>query len=245
MKPLSFNRNFGKWFTKDILRAIRKYSMIREGETVRVALSGGKDSTTLLYILAYLRRFSHLAYELEALHIRTADYDTTLLRSLCRELEVPYREADLRDSPDSEAENPCYLCARLKRGALAALLQEEESVCVAYGHHADDAAETLFMNMISNRKLGSFSPRVSVGGSHMIIIRPMIYLAEETVRRLHRHLELPLLPYSCPHEEKGLRHRFKKHVAGMNTYFGISDFSRRVVDAIENIDITNIWPDLE
>ncbi len=245
MKALSFNRNFGKWFVNDVLRAVKKYRMIREGETVYVALSGGKDSTSLLYILAYLRLFSHLKFELEALHVRTTDYDTSVLRDVCRDLNVIYRETDLREGPDSEAENPCYICSRLKRGALAEMLQDKGECHVAWGHHADDAAETLFMNMIQNRKLGSFSPRVSVKGSQMVIIRPMIYLMEETIIRLHAYADLPLLDYSCPREAKGMRSRYKKHLAALNDTFGVTDISRRVVDAIENIDQTNIWPDLE
>lgn len=244
MKPIAYDRNFGKWFVKDVLLAIRKYQMIRDGETVRVALSGGKDSTTLLYILSYLRRFSHLQFELEALHVRTTEYDTSVLSDYCQRVEVPYRESDLRDGPDATAKNPCYICSRLKRGALSEMLADAPDCRVAYGHHADDAAETLFMNMIQNRKLGSFSPCVSVPGGRMTIIRPMIYLAESTIRRLHGFIGLPLLEYQCPHEETGSRKKFKAHVAGLNTYFGVSDFSRRVVDSIENIDRTNIWPDL-
>lgn len=245
MKPLAFNRNFGKWFVNDVLRAIKKYRMIREGETIRVALSGGKDSAVLLYILAYLRRFSHLQVELEALHVRTAEYETGVLRDFCKDLDLPYREAELRRGPDPAADNPCYICSRLKRGALVELLPDEAECRVAWGHHADDAAETLFMNMIQNRRLGSFSPRVSVQGSPLMIIRPMIYLAEETVSRIHTYADLPLLDYRCPHEKTGLRRSFKKHLVDLNITFGVNDISRRVVDAIENIDMSNLWPDLE
>ncbi|MBT4267070.1 MAG: tRNA 2-thiocytidine biosynthesis protein TtcA [Deltaproteobacteria bacterium] len=245
VEPIVYNRNFSKWFAKDVLRAIKKYHMIREGDTVHVALSGGKDSMTLLYILSYLRQFSYLQFELEALHVKTTDYDTTVMQAYCRNLGVPYLEAVLRKGPDPEEDQPCYICSRLKRGALSELLKQQRESRVAYGHHADDAAETFLMNMIQNRKLGSFSPRVSVAGHPMVIIRPMIYLAEETIRRLHAYASLPLLDYRCPHEATGLRKEFKERVAGLDAYFNTTGFSRRVVDAIENIDRTNIWSDVE
>ncbi len=245
VKPIVYNRNFNKWFAKDVLRAIKKYHMIQADDRVSVALSGGKDSVTLLYILSYLRHFSYLQFELEALHVKTADYQTTVMQAYCRDLEIPYRETVLREGPDPGDGKPCYICSRLKRGALSELLSQQQESRIAYGHHADDAAETLLMNMIQNRKLGSFSPRVSVAGSPMVIIRPMIYLAEETIRRLHAYASLPLLDYQCPHEDTGLRKEFKERVAGLDDYFKTTGFSRRVVDAIENIDRTNIWSDLE
>ncbi len=245
VEQIGYNRNFSKWFAKDVLRAIKKYRMIREDDRISVALSGGKDSVTLLYILNYLRRFSYLKFELEALHVKTADYETTKLQEYCRDLGVPYREAVLREGPDPGEGRPCYICSRLKRGALSELLSQQQESRIAYGHHADDAAETLLMNMIQNRKLGSFSPRVSVTGSSMVIIRPMIYLTEETIRRLHVYASLPLLDFQCPHQETGLRKEFKEHVAGLGAYFNTTGFSRRVVDAIENLDRSNIWSDLE
>jgi len=245
VEPIVYNRNFSKWFAKDVLRAIKKYRLIQGDDMVSVALSGGKDSMTLLFILNYLRQFSYLKFELEALHVKTADYDTEVMQEYCRNLGVPYRETVLEQGPDLVEVNPCYICSRLKRGALSKLTVQHQKSRVAYGHHADDAAETLLMNMIQNRKLGCFSPRVSVTGSPMVIIRPMIYLAEETIRRLHVYASLPLLDYRCPHEETGLRKEFKKRVAGLDAYFGITGFSRRVVDAIENLDRTNIWSDLE
>ncbi len=87
---LRYHKNHAKWFVTPVIRAIRKYALIEEGDRVCVGLSGGKDSITLLYILRYLQRYSHLTYELSAIHIRTSpDYDTTLLRDYCDALGSP------------------------------------------------------------------------------------------------------------------------------------------------------------
>lgn len=97
---LRFNRNHGKWFVNDVLRAIRRYGLIGRGDRVAVALSGGKDSTLLLYVLRYLQRFSHLRFHLSALHVKAfADDDPAPLRDLCRRLQVEYHETTLDWEP--------------------------------------------------------------------------------------------------------------------------------------------------
>lgn len=239
-----FNGNHGKWFVSDVLGAIGKYSLIKKGERICVALSGGKDSITLLYILYYINRYTFLKYELSALHIRTDQYDTDILRSLCRELGIPYLEGAIRHERKSDDNRRCYLCTRLKRGAISELLRENHISKVAYGHHADDVAETFLMNIIHNRKLGSFSPKVGYTDNPMEIIRPMIYLTEKTIVNIHRHAGLPLLDYKCPYEAYNVRKTVKEGAAKLDRLFNTEGFNRKVVDALENIDTTNIWSDL-
>ncbi len=99
--------SYGKWFLTDVIRAIENYSLINDGEEVCVALSGGRDSVTLLYILWYLRRYSHLDFGLRAVHVRTDEYDTGILKRLCDDLGVGYLEtrlkADLHSCPRHRA----------------------------------------------------------------------------------------------------------------------------------------------
>jgi tRNA(Ile)-lysidine synthase TilS/MesJ len=226
------NRNYGKWFASDVLRAIRRYAMIEPGGRVAVALSGGKDSATLLFILNYLRSHSHLRFDLSAVHIRTAEYDTGVLRQLCDGLAVPYLEDDLRRKATTSRTSVCYTCARLKRGAIRALLQRHGIGTVAYGHHATDAAETFFMNLIENRRLGSFSPKVDIGEG-VVIVRPMIYLEESTVSRIHKHAGLPLLDFICPHAEHNVRREYKTRLAEMERLLEANGLARTVVEALE------------
>lgn len=238
---IGFNKNYNKWFLKDVLRAIKKYSLIENGERVCVALSGGKDSITLTYILSYINRYSYLKFDLSAVHIKTDDYDTSVLKQFCETLEIEYLEDRLvleRETPDK---NICYLCARLKRGAIAKLLERHAIGKVAYGHHADDVAETFFMNILQNQKLGSFSPRVEVSESPMVIIRPLICLEEAVISRLHRHVGLPAFAWKCRYAEKNLRSQYKQSIAQLNNVFHTSGFARKVVESLENIDFTNIW----
>ena len=240
-----YDKNYGKWFLTDVLRAITAYDLIREGERVCVALSGGKDSTALLYILWYLGAYSHLKFDLSALHIRTDDYDTSVLADLCRELRITYHETSLNLKQGAPDRSICYVCSRLKRGAISDILKEQGIKKIAYGHHADDVTETFFMNIVQNRKLGSFSPRVEYDNNDMIIIRPMVYLDEQRIVTIHRHAGLPVLAYTCPHEKQHIRKNFKKAVGKLDSLFDTQGFSRQLVGALEHIDFTNIWENLK
>ena len=239
-----FNKNYGQWFVNDVLHAIKTYKMFQPNEKVCVALSGGKDSITLLYILWFINQYSWLKLQLSALHVKTAEYNTSVLQDLCKSLSVSYYETQLFLTEKTLSKDTCYICSRLKRGAMSRFLQEKEIPIVAYGHHADDAAETFFMNMIKHKRLGSFSPKVDFEKYYINIIRPMIYLEEATIIKLHKKAGLPVLDYQCLHEDKNIRSEFKENVQKMQQVFGTKHFSRIVVESLENIDWKNVWEDL-
>ncbi len=236
--------SYGKWFLTDVIRAVNTYGLIEPGQKVCVALSGGRDSTALLYILWYLRNYSHLDFGLSALHVKTDDYDTAPLRELCDELQVTYREQGMRVGRRVSARNVCSICSRLKRGAMVEALKGSSITKVAFAHHADDVAETLLMNIVYNHKLGSFTPKVEVEGGGMVMIRPLIYLDGPLVKRLHTHFRLPSLLYACPYEDKGARASARNAIARMEGQQGMKDFSRSVVAALENLDPTTLWADM-
>ena len=100
------------------------------------------------------------------------------------------------------------------------------------------------MNILYNGKLGSFSPKVGYDDNPMQIIRPLVYLSEAAITRIHRYMGLPLLDYRCPHEERNVRSRVKRGVGELDALFGTRGFSRKVVAALENVDGTNLWQDL-
>jgi tRNA 2-thiocytidine biosynthesis protein TtcA len=231
---MKYNRNYGKWFANDVLRALNKYSMIRDGEHVCVALSGGKDSATLLFILEYLRNYSHLDIELTAAHVKTADYSTARLASYCNSINVPYIETTLKSDRKKPAKNICSICARLKRGALARALEPFGIQKVAFGHHATDAVETFFMNIIYNRRIGTFPPVIDSDDTAYTIIRPMIHLDESTIARLHRHEHLPVLTFQCPHTKSNPRADVKKAISVFQKEAACPGFALDFIHAIEN-----------
>jgi len=241
----NFNKNYGKKFVNDVLHAIKTYDMFQSNDKVCVALSGGKDSITLLYILRFINKYSWLKFQLSALHVKTSEYDTSDLRDVCDQLDVPFYETQLFLTDETLSKDTCYICSRLKRSAMSSFLKEKKIQKVAYGHHADDAAETFFMNMIEHKRLGSFSPKVDFEKYYINIIRPMIYLEEATIIALHKKIGLPILDHKCPHEDKNIRSDYKTSVQQMNNVFNTKQFSRTLVRSLENIDWNNVWEDLK
>ena len=242
MTEITFNKNFGKWFINDVLRAIRKYELVTEDEEIAVALSGGKDSTTLLYILAYLKKFSDLSFSLSAAHIKIADYDTSTLRDFCKHLNVTYYEVKLNPENEKSIKN-CYICSRLKRGALSSLLSKQKIFKAAYGHHATDIAETFLMNIIENKKLGALTPKVEIAESPMKIIRPMIYLEEERISKIHSHLNLPNFDIPCPYKTKTNRDKYKRIIQSIEIEQRNFHFSKKIVETLEKSELKD-WKQL-
>jgi tRNA(Ile)-lysidine synthase TilS/MesJ len=225
-----------------MLKAIKNYNMIENGEKIAVGLSGGKDSITLLYLLAWLQKFSHLHFDLFAIHINTfGNHNNDLLKELCNQLNIRLLTQNLKDSKKIPEKSVCYACARLKRGAMHEICNIENISSLAFGHHATDVAETLLMNMTINKKLGSFCPVVKIPNSKVKIIRPMIYLTESQIIKLHKKFELPNAELKCPYEDKNLRSKYKKALKLLSENLNISDIELKILQSLENIDESNIY----
>jgi tRNA(Ile)-lysidine synthase TilS/MesJ len=116
---------------------------------------------------------------------------------------------------------------------------------VAFGHHADDVAETLFMNVVFKRRLGSFTPKVEIPEGEIIIIRPLVYLDGPLIKRLHTYFKLPAVLHICPYEDTGARQSMRRAISGIEEQLEMKDFSRMVASALENVDLSSIWMNLQ
>jgi tRNA 2-thiocytidine biosynthesis protein TtcA len=247
------SRSFRRLLVTPVLRAIKRYGMIDKSETIAVALSGGKDSTLLFHVLDEIRRYSSLSFEMVGIHVKVfEENDTKSLGEFCAETGVRYIEITLgtsalenfRKCEEARAAGRavCSICARLKKGAMAARLEKEGIRRVALGHHATDVAETLLMNMIENRKLGSMSPVVSVEGRRIEFIRPMIYIDGRIVEKLHRKLALPEFDMPCPFEKLNRREKYRSLLPQIESSLGIRGLPSLAVASLENVDLSNLWP---
>ncbi|MBQ7163777.1 MAG: tRNA lysidine(34) synthetase TilS [Clostridia bacterium] len=197
-------------------RAVEDYNMIEEGDSIAVGLSGGKDSVTLLYILAGLKRFYPKRFDLAAITIdmglKDADENEKIaLKNLCEELNVPYRVEktdiaeiifDVRKEP-----NPCSLCSKMRRGALNNIAKEMGCNKLALGHHADDLIETLFLSMFYEGRLSTFAPVSYMSNSKITLIRPMIYIEEKDISSFAK--DKPILHNTCPADKHTQREYIK------------------------------------
>ena len=201
--------------TGHVRRAVEDYNMIQEGDKIAVALSGGKDSITLLYALHTLRRFYPIHFDIMAITIHP-DSDTFVtddLEKMCKDLGIEYviYHSDLSNIlfDVRKEKNPCSLCANLRRGMLNTIAIEHGCNKVSLGHHLDDVIETLFMNMCLNGNIHTFSPVTTFGRQQITIIRPMIYVYEKETRALARKMNFPVMGKCCPKDGFTMRQYFK------------------------------------
>lgn len=185
-------------------RADADFHMIAPGDHVAVGVSGGKDSLVLLQALALYRRFSPNPFRLTAvtLTLGLEPFDLSGVRALAERLEVPYvvRETEIGKVvfEARQEQNPCALCARMRRGALIGLCREIGASKLALGHHRDDAIETLFLSLLYEGRMHTFHPVTHLEGSGVTQIRPLVYLPEKRIIRLARTLQLPVVKSPCP-----------------------------------------------
>lgn len=229
-------------------RAIEDYKMIDHGDRIAVGLSGGKDSVTLLYILAALRRFYPAEFELAAITVdmgmkETDAAEKQALVDLCAELDVPYKVVptdiaeiifDIR-----KEKNPCSLCAKMRRGALNNAAIEMGCNKLALGHHADDLVETLFLSMFYEGRLSTFSPVSHMSRSGITLIRPMIYIEECNIRAFSQ--DKPILHNPCPADKHTQREYVKQLLNGIRR--DIPFVKDRILSAITHPERYNLFID--
>ena len=178
--------------------------MIEEGDRILVAVSGGKDSYTLLDLLEQLRRRSPVRFELVACCVDQgypgfrADVIEDYLRSggYRYHIETTRIAATIRRKMDPK-DTLCSLCARLRRGALYRLADELECGKIALGHHADDVIETLLMLQFFNGQIKAMPPVLRAENGRHTVIRPMVYVWEREVADYVKEREFPVVG-SCP-----------------------------------------------
>lgn len=199
-----------------VRRAVDDYGMIAPGDKIAVGISGGKDSVTLLAALSEMRRFYPIPYELCALTVDMGfpDSDFSPIARYCEQIGVEYRVVptdiakiifDIR-----KEENPCSLCAKMRRGVLHSSAKEMGANRVALGHHFDDAVDTFMLNLFFEGRIGCFSPVSYLSRSDIWLIRPLLYAQEKDIRYFIRHSELPLIESSCPENHNTERENMKK-----------------------------------
>lgn len=199
----------------DIRRADEDFSMIQANDHVAIGVSGGKDSLVLLRALKIYSQFSVKPFRITALTLKTGDpFDASPIRALCEELDIPYivEECDLLHQlfEVRKAENPCALCARLRRGALIRMAKEAGCNKLALGHHREDAEETLLMSVLYEARLHTFHPVTYMADQGITVIRPMIYAPEKDVIHLAKKLAVPVVKNPCPVDGHTTRQEIKE-----------------------------------
>ena len=226
-------------------RAAEEHSMFADGDRVAVGLSGGKDSSVLLAALAAFRRFSPAKFELCAVTIDAgAGADFAPLAGFCERLGVKYivEKTDIYEIVFNvrKEKNPCSLCAKMRRGALASVLNREGCNKLALGHHADDVAETLIMSMIYEGRISTFKPVSHMSRSGVTVVRPLVYADEKDVAALCAEEGYPVVKNPCPADSDSRRAYIKSLLRTLdreNGYIASGNIKR----AVFHPERTSLW----
>lgn len=206
------------WVRRKTAEAIRDYEMIREGDRILVAVSGGKDSWSMAHLLRHFQRVSPISFDLTGVTIDLglSDESKASISAIYRAIGIPFEIVAenipaIIASHNTPGKNPCAFCARLRRGVLYSTARRLECTTVALGHHADDAVETLLMSGFFEGKLCSMPPIFTTGDEKLRVIRPLIRVWEADLALYCT--KLGINPIACPADcsESGQsRSRIKK-----------------------------------
>lgn len=228
-----------------IRRCVEDYHMIAPGDRIAVGVSGGKDSLTLLLLMAQLQKYYPAPFTLEAVTVDMGlGMDFTPVAEFCSRMQVPYTLVKTEIGPiifDYRKEkNPCSMCAKMRRGALHQALAERGCNKVALGHHYDDAVETFFLSLFYEGRISCFQPVTELDRTGITQIRPMLYLTEKTVAHLAQREGLPVLHNPCPADKNTKRQEIKELVFALSGRY--PDLKERVFGAMQRLPLPQWEP---
>jgi tRNA 2-thiocytidine biosynthesis protein TtcA len=186
-----------------------------------VALSGGKDSLSLLFLLHALRGRGFPAFDLVAIHVQGeftcgAGVDARFLEEICRELGV---EFVLRTSTKTLKNLECYSCARERRKLIFEAAKKSGAVHVAFGHHRDDSAQTLLLNVLQKAEFAALLPKLTMHRYGVTIIRPLIYICEKTIKSFAQQYGFHRISCQCPVGQDSQRKKTDRLIEQMQEIF--------------------------
>ena len=191
-KPLkeiekSILKKYRKYTWSKFIKAIKDYKLVEEGDKIAVAISGGKDSLLMAKMFQELKKHGQVNFELEFIAMDPGYHPDIrqLLIDNCEYLEIPIKlfDANIFEVADEIASDyPCYMCARMRRGALYNKAEELGCNKLALGHHFDDVIETTMLNLLCAGNFKTMLPKLnSTNFDGIQIIRPLYYIREESI----------------------------------------------------------------
>ncbi len=203
----SLIKKYRKKLWNPFVAAVKRYELLAEGDRVAVCISGGKDSVVLAKLMQELQKHSEFPFELVFLVMDPGynEKNRKRIEENAALLGIPITvfETDIFSVADKTKQNPCYLCARMRRGHLYAKAKELGCNKIALGHHRDDVIETTVMAMFYGSQLQAMPPKLhSKNFEGMELIRPLYCCREDDIIAWQRYNQLEFIRCACKLTER-------------------------------------------
>lgn len=198
----SLDTEFRYTIWRRFIAALGNYKLILPGDKICVCISGGKDSMLMGLLFKHLKKYSSVPFDVEFLVMNPgySELNLQIIKNNLQTLQIPARivETDIFDIANSTSESPCYLCARMRRGALYRIAKSLGCNKIALGHHYDDVIETTLMNMLNSGSFQTMLPKLhSDHYEGMEIIRPLYLIREESILEWKKFNKLTFIQCAC------------------------------------------------
>lgn len=214
-----------------VRQAVDTYKMIEEGDKIALGISGGKDSLSLLYGLAGLRKFYPQKFEIIAITVDLGyeGFELGPIKKLCEELGVEYHIVKTEIN-QLISEEGCSLCSRLRRGALNNKALELGCNKIAYAHNMDDVVETMMLSLIYEGRFSTFYPVTVYEDTGLKLIRPFVFVTNAEAVGFRNKYNLPVATNPCPFDHTSERSYIRELLDDINKH--TSGVRQRLMTAI-------------
>lgn len=195
-----------------VRKALHDFAIGQSQKCLGIALSGGKDSLTLLHLLARIRGQGVDWTELRAFHVKGlyscgAGVNEAYLQEVCKKVQVPLH---ILETPVSSRPLECYSCSRMRRSLLFEGAKQRGISQLAFGHHREDSIETLLLNLLHKAEFAAMLPKVPMEKYNVTILRPLLYISEGDIISFAKQKGFLRLLCQCPRSATSKRRRTKE-----------------------------------
>ena len=198
----SIQKKFHKQLFSRFAKACKQYELLQDGDHIAVCISGGKDSMLMAKLFQEIKKHRQVDFEVSYIAMDPGynKANRELILQNARDLGIPITifESDIFDSVETMDKNPCYMCARMRRGHLYSKAKELGCNKIALGHHYDDVIETILMGMLYGGQIQTMMPKLySTNFEGMQLIRPLYFVREEDICKWRDYNDLRFLQCAC------------------------------------------------